>query len=92
MKSQVDWLIENGVHGLAAGGSTGEGHVLVRDEYRQLIRTTVEAIDGRIPLVAGIIANSTAEVIARGQVVKDLGVAALQITRLTIYSDLTMQP
>ena len=80
VKSQVDWLIENGVHGLAAGGSTGEGHVLARDEYRQLIRTTVEAIDGRIPLVAGIIASSTAEVIARGQTVRDLGVVALQIT------------
>ena len=25
VKPQVDWLLENGVHGLAAGGSTGEG-------------------------------------------------------------------
>ena len=80
VKPQVDWLIENGVHGLAAGGSTGEGHVLARDEYRQLIRTTLEAIDDRIPLVAGIIASSTAEVIARGQTVRDLGVVALQVT------------
>jgi len=80
VKSQVDWLIENGVNGLAAGGSTGEGHVLTRDEYHQLIQTTVEAIDGQIPLVAGIIASSTAEVIARGRLVKDLGVAALQVT------------
>lgn len=80
VKAQVDWLVENGVHGLAAGGSTGEGHVLARDEYRQLIRTTVEAVDGRVPLIAGIIASSTAEVIARGQIVKELGVAALQIT------------
>ncbi|MGH1478441.1 MAG: dihydrodipicolinate synthase family protein [Geminicoccales bacterium] len=80
VKSQVDWLIENGVHGLAAGGSTGEGHVLDRDEYRQLIETTMKAVDARIPVVAGIIASSTAEVIARGQAVVDLGVAALQIT------------
>lgn len=80
VKSQVDWLIENGVHGLAAGGSTGEGHVLARDEHRQLIETTVEAVGARIPVVAGIIASSTAEVIARGQAVVDLGVAALQIT------------
>ena len=33
IKPQVDWLIENGVHGLAAGGSTGEGHALSREEY-----------------------------------------------------------
>ncbi|MEM6620724.1 MAG: dihydrodipicolinate synthase family protein [Pseudomonadota bacterium] len=78
--SQVDWLIANGVHGLAAGGSTGEGHALNRDEYVSLMGQTVEAVDGRVPVVAGIIANSTAEAAARGQLVKGLGVAALQIT------------
>lgn len=80
VKSQVDWLIDNGVHGLAAGGSTGEGHVLDRGEYRALITATAEALDKRIPLVAGIVANSTAEVAARGKLVRDLGVAALQVT------------
>jgi 4-hydroxy-tetrahydrodipicolinate synthase len=77
---QVDWLIDNGVHGLAAGGSTGEGHVLDRSEHHDLLAATAEAVDGRVPLVAGIIANSTAEVAARGQAVKHLGVAALQVT------------
>ena len=78
--AQVDWLISNGVHGLAAGGSTGEGHALSREEYRKLIEKTTNAIAGRVPLVAGIIANSTAEVASRGDLVKDLGVAALQVT------------
>lgn len=78
--AQVDWLLQNGVHGLAAGGSTGEGHALNRDEYVALMKKTADAIAGRVPLVAGIIANSTAEVIARGMSVKELGVAALQIT------------
>ena len=77
---QVEWLIKNGVHGLAAGGSTGEGHVLNTDEYYNLMQTTAEALNGRMPLVAGIIANSTSEVAARGKSVKNLGVAALQIT------------
>ena len=80
IKPQVDWLIDNGVHGLAAGGSTGEGHALGRDEYRALMEETAKSVDGRVPLVAGIIANSTAEVAARGHMVKDLGVAALQVT------------
>jgi len=78
--AQVEWLIENGVHGLAAGGSTGEGHALDRDEYRHLIEKTAEVVDNRVPLVAGIIANSTTDVAERGKSVKDLGVAALQIT------------
>jgi len=80
VKGQVDWLISNGVHGLAAGGSTGEGHVLTRDEYQRLIETTAEAVDKRVPLIAGIIASSTAEVSARGLSVRHLGIAALQIT------------
>jgi 4-hydroxy-tetrahydrodipicolinate synthase len=80
VKPQVDWLLDKGVHGLAAGGSTGEGHVLNRDEYVSLMEKTAESLQNRVPLVAGIIANSTSEVIARGKSVKDLGVAALQIT------------
>ena len=80
VKPQVDWLIDNGVHGLAAGGSTGEGHVLDREEYIKLMKTTVDSVDGRIPVVAGIVTNSTSEVIARGKSVKDLDVSALQIT------------
>ena len=80
VKPQVDWLIDNGVHGLAAGGSTGEGHVLNRDEYVSLMTETAESLNKRVPLVAGIIANSTSEVIARGQSVKSLNVEALQIT------------
>lgn len=78
--AQVDWLIDNGVHGLAAGGSTGEGHALTREEHRDLLAETFSAVDDRVPVVAGIIANSTTETIIRGRQVSDLGVAALQIT------------
>ncbi|MBM09966.1 MAG: dihydrodipicolinate synthase family protein [Magnetovibrio sp.] len=78
--AQVDWLIGNGVHGLAAGGSTGEGHVLNSEEHYDLIKKTIEAINDRVPLVAGIIANSTTEVAERGKAIKSLGVYALQIT------------
>jgi 4-hydroxy-tetrahydrodipicolinate synthase len=80
IRPQIDWLIENGVHGVAAGGSTGEGHALDRGEYQELMAATVEAAAGRIPVVAGIIANTTAEVARRGHLVKDLGVVALQVT------------
>ncbi len=71
--AQVDWLIAEGVHGLAAGGSTGEGHALTREEHRDLLAETVRATDGRVPVVAGIIANSTGETAARGRQVADLG-------------------
>ena len=73
ISAQVEWLLSNGVHGLAAGGSTGEGHVLSREEHRDILAEAVRAVAGRVPMVAGIISNSTAETAARGQQVADLG-------------------
>lgn len=77
---QVRWLIGQGVHGLATGGSTGEGHTLEVDEFRRLVGETVQEAAGRVPVVAGIIVNSTRDAIRRGKAVADLGVSALQVT------------
>src|SRR6187402_1598523 len=77
---QVDWMIGAGAHGVAAGGSTGEGHTLDHEEYRDLMAATVEAVQGRIPVIAGIIVDSTRDAIRRGRLVRDMNVAALQVT------------
>ncbi len=77
---QVDWLIGAGSHGMAAGGSTGEGHTLDHEEYRDLMAATVEAARGRVPVIAGIIVDSTRDAIRRGKLVRDMNVAALQVT------------
>jgi 4-hydroxy-tetrahydrodipicolinate synthase len=79
--AQVDWLIGAGSHGMAAGGSTGEGHTLDHEEYRDLMAATVDAAKGRVPVIAGIIVDSTRDAIRRGRLVRDMaGVAALQVT------------
>ena len=77
---QVDWLLGAGCHGMAAGGSTGEGHALDHEEYRDLIAATVEAARGRAPVIAGIIVDSTRDAVRRGRLVRDMDVAALQVT------------
>lgn len=76
----VDYLIEVDVHGLAIGGSTGEGHTLSIEEQIQITKRAVLQVSGKVPIIAGIIADSTREVIVRGKAVADLGVDALQIT------------
>src|SRR5262249_16726830 len=78
--AQVKWLINAGAHGLAAGGSTGEGHTLDHEEYRDLIAATVEAARGRAPVIAGLIVDSTRDAIKRGKLVANLNVGALQVT------------
>ena len=46
-------------HGVAVGGSTGEGHTLSRDEFKILLKLARESLGTDFPLVAGIIVNST---------------------------------
>ncbi len=68
------------VHGLAVGGSTGEGHTLSIAEMVTLVGAAVEEAEGKAPVIAGIIADSTRDAVARGLAVADLGAAALQVT------------
>ena len=79
-RAQVSFLLGHGVHGLAVGGSTGEGHTLSTDELRRLVAAAVEEAAGQKPVIAGIIVDSARQAIERGHAVADLGVAALQIT------------
>ena len=79
-RQEVRYLVEVGVHGLAVGGSTGEGHTLNTDELRRLTAIAVEEAKGRVPIIAGIIADSTVEAIERSKAVADLDISALQIT------------
>lgn len=80
-RAEVRHMIESaGVHGLAVCGSTGEGHTLSSEETRQLTAWTVEETASRIPVITGIIADSTRAAIERAKAVADLGVTALQVT------------
>ena len=80
-RAEVRYLLDSaGVHGIAVTGSTGEGHTVTTEETRSLTAWAVEEADGRIPIITGIITNSTQATIERGLAVKDLGVAALQVT------------
>ena len=77
---QINWLIGAGVKGVAVGGSTGEGHTVTADEFQDLIAAAVDAAGERVPVIAGIITDSTRDAIARGKSIRDLQVAALQVT------------
>lgn len=80
-RAEVRRMVEHAaVHGLAVCGSTGEGHTLTTEETRRIVAWTVEEVRDRVPVIAGIIADSTQSTIERGKAVADLGVAALQVT------------
>lgn len=78
---EVNYLIEQAaVHGLAVAGSTGEGHTLSVKEIQLLTNWAIEEVNGRVPVITGIITDSTQSAIERGKAVADLGVTALQVT------------
>ena len=81
LRAEVEYLIsEARVHGLAVGGSTGEGHTLNTDELRQIVGSALEAAAGRVPIIAGIIVDSTRQALEKAAALADLDVAALQVT------------
>lgn len=80
LREQLDFMIEKGVHGVCAGGTTGEGHTLSLDELRRIVEITVDQVAGRIPVLAGILANSTFDLLARANALSDLELDALQVT------------
>lgn len=80
-RAEVRYMVEKAhVHGLAVGGSTGEGHALAAEEVRMLVRWTLEETGGRVPVIAGLIADSTQQAVVRAMELSDLDVAALQVT------------
>jgi 4-hydroxy-tetrahydrodipicolinate synthase len=80
VREQVEFLISAGVHGIVCGGSGGEGHTLDSAEFQKLMGTVSETIKGRVPFVAGVIVNSTAQAIARAHLLEGMAVDALQVT------------
>ena len=80
-RNDTRYLIEVAqVHGLAVCGSTGEGHTLTTEETRLLTAWAVEEASGRVPIITGIITDSTRSAIERGRAVADLNITALQVT------------
>lgn len=75
-------LIERGVHGLFALGSTGEAPLLTREQRRRLLETVVAAAGGRVPVVGGVGSPSTAQSMAFAQDAAAAGCDAISILPL----------
>lgn len=55
----VEWHVASGTHGLIPCGTTGETPTLSEAEHKSLISACIEAVAGRIPVLAGAGSNST---------------------------------
>ena len=60
----VDWQVVQGSHGLVPCGTTGESPTLSHGEHQRVVEICIEAVAGRVPVIAGAGSNSTAEAVA----------------------------
>jgi 4-hydroxy-tetrahydrodipicolinate synthase len=63
LKGLIDFQIENGTDAIVPCGTTGESATLSYEEHDKVVKTTIEVVDGRVPVIAGTGSNSTSETI-----------------------------
>jgi 4-hydroxy-tetrahydrodipicolinate synthase len=81
LEELVEFQIANGVDGIVPVGTTGESPTLDTDEHLKVIETVAMTAAGRVKIVAGTGANSTAEAIDLTAAAKEYGVdGTLQVT------------
>jgi 4-hydroxy-tetrahydrodipicolinate synthase len=79
LASFTDHVVRTGIHGLIPLGSTGEYYALTGEEREQVLRTTLEAAAGRVPVVAGTNGGSTRDVIGFSRQAERLGCAGVML-------------
>jgi len=73
LRSNIEYLIARGVHGIVPCGSTGESATLTFEEHEQVIEAAVDVVNGRVPVLAGTGSNNTAEAVRFTKAARDLG-------------------
>lgn len=76
LKKLIDVHVDAGTDGIVIVGTTGESPTVTVDEHCLLIKTTIEHVAKRVPVIAGTGANSTAEAIELTANAKSLGADA----------------
>lgn len=82
----VEHLVRGGVNGLFPLGSTGEGAQLTQQQRQTMLNTVIAANAGRVQVLVGAIASSTATVIEYGHEAAVAGADALIVTAPYYYT------
>ncbi|MDC9621949.1 4-hydroxy-tetrahydrodipicolinate synthase [Xenorhabdus sp. XENO-7] len=75
LKKLIDYHVASGTSSIVSVGTTGECATLSQDEHVDVVLTTLELADGRIPVIAGTGANATAEAISLTRRFENTGIA-----------------
>jgi len=90
LRQLIDWHIAEGTDCIGVVGTTGESPTVNVDEHCEIIRVSVEQAKGRVPVMAGCGANSTAEAIELARFAKKVG-ADCQLQVVPYYNKPTQE-
>ena len=90
LRKLIDWHIAEGTDCVGVVGTTGESPTVNVDEHCEIIRVSVEQARGRVPIMAGCGANSTAEAIELAHFAKKVG-ANCQLQVVPYYNKPTQE-
>src|SRR6185312_6866788 len=80
LRSLVDYLIAAGTHGLAAVGGASECHKLTVAERKWLAATTIDAANGRVPIIVGVSATCTGDAVDLARDAESVGAVGVFAT------------
>ena len=90
LRKLIDWHVAEGTDCIGVVGTTGESPTVTVDEHCEIIRVAVEQAAGRVPIMAGCGANSTAEAIELAKFAKKVG-ADCQLQVVPYYNKPTQE-
>jgi len=73
LEALVEWHIESETNGIVSVGTTGESATVSVPEHLEIIKKTIDFVDGRVPVIAGTGGNSTQEAVELTQTAAELG-------------------
>ncbi len=76
----LDYCIDGGLHGIFVAGTNGETLALTQKERDRAIRIAVEHINGRVPVMAGVMDTSTRRVIDNVKAAEQAGATCCVVT------------
>src|SRR5262249_6097026 len=79
LEAVTEYLIGAGVHGLIPLGSTGEFYALTPQERRNVLATVIRTAAGRVPVIAGVNAAATREVVQFSREAETLGASGIMV-------------
>ncbi|MGB7398486.1 4-hydroxy-tetrahydrodipicolinate synthase [Castellaniella sp.] len=89
-RALLDWHVEEGSGAVVIAGTTGEAPTLSTEEQAALIGLACQHLGGRLPVIAGTGANSTAEAIELASLAKNAGAQA-QLSVVPYYNKPSQQ-